>query len=205
MSSFFFTLVMDVRNLLIKRRIDEVGSLKYHRECEGLKITHLCFADDLLIFSRGDIGSIQIISDAIEEFKGFSGLSPSIHKSTTFMCNVSSSVRDGIRGILPFEEGVLLVRYLGVPLIARQLVRSDCMVLVDKVQKRIADWRNKFLSFAGRLQLINSVLSSMQIYWASVFLLPKFIIVQINKLLQNFLWNGSTPKVSWAQVCMPKN
>lgn len=205
MSPFLFTLVMEVLNLLLKRSIEETGLFKYHRDCDRLKITHLCFADDLLIFSRGDIGSVQIIRDVLEEFKGVSGLTPSIPKSTAFMCNISTHVRNGILGILPFEEGVLPVRYLGVPLIATKLVRSDCMILVDKVQKRISDWRNKFLSFAGRLELINSVLSSMQIYWASVFIIPKSIIGQINRLLRNFLWNGGTPKVSWAKVCTPKN
>lgn len=114
-------------------------------------------------------------------------LAPSIPNSKAFLCNVSVAERNNILAILPFEQGALPVRYLGVPLIATQLVKSDCQVLVERVERRIMDWRSKLLLFAGRLQLINSVLSSMQIYWASVYILPKTIIFQINKLMRKFL------------------
>ncbi|GKE56850.1 hypothetical protein Tco_1496035, partial [Tanacetum coccineum] len=39
-------------------------------------------------------------------------------------------------------------------------------------KSKINDWKNKFLSFAGRVQLVQSVLASMHIYWASVFIIP---------------------------------
>ncbi|GJZ51136.1 hypothetical protein Tco_0605651 [Tanacetum coccineum] len=71
----------------------------------------------------------------------------------------------------------------------------DCKVLVEKVQNRIGDWKNKFLSFARRLELCNSVLASMHIYWASVFILPKGIIHDIQQLIRGFLWcNGDLRK-----------
>nr|GEU35244.1 hypothetical protein [Tanacetum cinerariifolium] len=37
---------------------------------------------------------------------------------------------------------------------------NDCHVLIDKAWKRILDWKNKSLSFAGRLQLIRMIASS---------------------------------------------
>ncbi|GJV32919.1 RNA-directed DNA polymerase, eukaryota, reverse transcriptase zinc-binding domain protein [Tanacetum coccineum] len=66
------------------------------------------------------------------------------------------------------------------------------------------------LSYAGRLQLIASILSSMQVYWASVFMLPKSVVNDINKLLKGFLWcqgelSKGKAKVAWKQVCKPKD
>lgn len=58
----------------------------------------------------------------------------------------------------------LPVRYLGVPLVVKSLTMGDCTVLNENVKKRIDDWRNKTLFFAGRLQLIASVLQSLHIY-----------------------------------------
>ncbi|GKG12380.1 hypothetical protein Tco_0346617, partial [Tanacetum coccineum] len=58
---------------------------------------------------------------------------------------------------------------------------------VDKVKSKVGDWKNKFLSYAGRVQLIASVLSSMHIYWASVFLLPKSTVKDIERVLKGFL------------------
>ncbi|GJX65445.1 RNA-directed DNA polymerase, eukaryota, reverse transcriptase zinc-binding domain protein [Tanacetum coccineum] len=111
--------------------------------------------------------------------------------------------------IVPFGVGKLPVKYLGVPLITKKITANDCEPLVEKVKSRILDWRNKALSYSGRLQLIASVLSAMQIYWASVFLLPKNVIYEINKMLKGFLWcqgelTKGKAKISWKSICKPK-
>ncbi|GKA09574.1 reverse transcriptase zinc-binding domain-containing protein [Tanacetum coccineum] len=72
------------------------------------------------------------------------------------------------------------------------------------------DWKNKFLSIAGRLQLIHSILGSMHIYWASVFILPTRVLLNIEQLMRQFLWcHGSSgkgkSKVAWEIVCLPKH
>nr|GEV41393.1 RNA-directed DNA polymerase, eukaryota, reverse transcriptase zinc-binding domain protein [Tanacetum cinerariifolium] len=36
------------------------------------------------------------------------------------------------------------------------MMKRDCKILVEKLENRVNDWRNKFLSLAGRLQLIRS-------------------------------------------------
>ncbi|GKD13979.1 aspartic peptidase, partial [Tanacetum coccineum] len=51
----------------------------------------------------------------------------------------------------------LPVKYLGVPLISSRLLNKDCKILVEKTQNRVEDWKNKSLSFAGQLQLCNSL------------------------------------------------
>jgi hypothetical protein len=71
------------------------------------------------------------------------------------------------------EEGSLPIRYLGVPLISKKLSAVDSEVLVEKIAGRITSWLSKNLTFAGRLQLMQSVLFSMQVYWSNLFILPK--------------------------------
>ncbi|KAL0292367.1 UNVERIFIED_CONTAM: hypothetical protein Scaly_2594000 [Sesamum calycinum] len=75
--------------------------------------------------------------------------------------------------ILGFQEGSLPVKYLGVPLISSRLTIADCKPLINKLDARIAGWGHLNLTFAGRAQLIKSVLSTLHSYWASVFILPK--------------------------------
>nr|GEV98760.1 reverse transcriptase domain, reverse transcriptase zinc-binding domain protein [Tanacetum cinerariifolium] len=69
-------------------------------------------------------------------------------------------------------RGRLPVKYLGVLLVPSRLIYKDCKELIEKVDGRINDWKNKSLSIAGRLQLIHSVISSLHVYWASMFVLP---------------------------------
>ncbi|GKD99172.1 RNA-directed DNA polymerase, eukaryota, reverse transcriptase zinc-binding domain protein, partial [Tanacetum coccineum] len=57
----------------------------YHFGCKDLKITHICFADDLMMFCHGDSVSVKVIKDYIEEFGKCSGLLPNFNKSTIFL------------------------------------------------------------------------------------------------------------------------
>ncbi|XP_071741137.1 uncharacterized protein [Rutidosis leptorrhynchoides] len=111
-----------------------------------------------------------------------SGLTPSMPKSTACFCNVALVIKNVILAILPFEEDTLPVKYLGVPLVSSSLLHLDCKSLVDRVRCKIKDWKNRFLSFAGRVQLITSVITSMQVYWQCVFILPRAIN------MRGFLW-----------------
>nr|GEV87688.1 hypothetical protein [Tanacetum cinerariifolium] len=109
-------------------------------------------------------------------------------KSKAYFCNVLNHTKLAILHVLPFEEDRLPVKYLGVPLVSSRLIFRDCKELIDKVQNRVNDWKNKSLSIAGRLQLIQSVLGSLNVFWASVF---------------GSMSSGKA-KVAWEVVCLPK-
>ena len=111
---------------------------------------------------------------------------------------------------MPFREGVLPIRYLGVPLVSRRVNSGDCRVLIEAVQNKIMNWRNRSLSFAGRLQLVTSILSSLQVYWCSMFFLHVLVCDTINSLVKNFLWTGGNNaigkvSVNWVDTCKPKD
>nr|GEW37595.1 hypothetical protein [Tanacetum cinerariifolium] len=210
LSPYFFTLVMEILTLMLQRGVRNANSFTYHRFCSKMELINLCFADDLFLFAHGDTDSIRVINEALDEFKEASGLVPSLPNSKAYFCNVLNITKIAILHILPFEEGNLLVKYLGVPLVTSRLAFRDCKELIEKVQARVDDWKNKFLSVAGRLQLIRSVLSSMHIYWASIFILPSHVLSNIEHIMRGFLWcHGSMrkgrAKVAWDVVCLPKD
>ncbi|GJR30422.1 auxin efflux carrier [Tanacetum coccineum] len=122
---------------------------------------------------------------------------------------LKNHIKLSILSVLPFEEGRLPVKYLGVPLVSSRLMIRDCKELIEKVQNRVQDWKNKSLSIAGRLQLIRSVVSSMHIFWASVFIIPTRVLIDIEQIMRNFLWcpgsdSRGKAKVAWDVVCLPK-
>ncbi|GJU66676.1 putative reverse transcriptase domain, reverse transcriptase zinc-binding domain protein [Tanacetum coccineum] len=210
-SPYLFTLVMEVLTLMSNCRARESNRFTYHRYCSKLNIINLCFADDLFLFAHRDENSARVISDILEEneFKNASGLTPSLPKSTAYFCNVLNYVKIRILSILPFEEGTLPVKHLGVHLVPSRLVYRDCSELMERIKKRINDWKNKVLSFAGRTQLIRSVLGSMHVYWVSVFILPSSLMHDLEQVIRGFLWcqgkmKRGKAKVAWEVVCLPK-
>ncbi|GKD81912.1 RNA-directed DNA polymerase, eukaryota, reverse transcriptase zinc-binding domain protein, partial [Tanacetum coccineum] len=133
LSPYLFIIVMEVFNLILQQEILRNGRFKYHHGCKDLGITDLCFADDILVLCHGDVNSVTVIKKALEKFSVVSWLYP----------NWKS---------IP-----------GVPLVSKKIGVKDCKGLIDRVKARIQDWKNKSLSYAGRTQLIASVLSSIQI------------------------------------------
>lgn len=118
-------------------------------------------------------------------------------------------MKNHLQSILSISEGTLPVRYLGVPLITSRLLASDCQVLVTKILERVLSWSNKLLSYGGRAELVSSVLFSIQCYWSSIFVLPKKVLSDVERILRSFFWTGpdmksSGAKVSWDSVCLPK-
>jgi len=82
------------------------------------------------------------------------------------------------------------MRYLGVLVIASKLSKLKCRVLVEKIMGRIRLWATKSIPFAGRAQLLNSVVFGTISYWASIFILPQEVIDQLNQISRNYLWGG---------------
>ncbi|GJY61859.1 putative reverse transcriptase domain-containing protein [Tanacetum coccineum] len=119
------------------RKVQNAEDFQYHHLCEQQRIVNLCFADDLFLFARGHLNSVRTIIDALEEFKNVSGLVPSIPKSTAFFCNVLNALKANILSSMPFAEGTLPVKYLGVPFISSRLLYCDCKVLVEKLESRL--------------------------------------------------------------------
>lgn len=155
------------------------------------------------------MGSVTLIKQALVEFGNCSGLKPNFTMCTVFFGSLNEQEQKDILSILPFNKGHFPMRYLGVPLISKRLGLKDCKALIDKIKNKVNHWRNKSLTYAGRLLLISSVLESIQAYWCSVFLLPKEVIKSINIVLKNFLWSHNDmtkgkAKVAWKSVCKPK-
>ena len=114
-----------------------------------------------------------------------------------------------ILDVVPFKVEKLPVRYLGVPLTSKRIGVKECKVLIDRIMSIVQNWKNRCLSYAGRLLLIASILESIHVYRASIFLLPQTVIKDINKILKNFLWNqgevsNGQAKVSWKNICKAK-
>nr|GFB81581.1 RNA-directed DNA polymerase, eukaryota, reverse transcriptase zinc-binding domain protein [Tanacetum cinerariifolium] len=60
-SLYHFTLVMEVFNMIMIKNISKNGKFKYHHGCNELKLTHMCFEDDLMVLCNGDIKSLKVV------------------------------------------------------------------------------------------------------------------------------------------------
>lgn len=208
LSPYLFVLTLEVFSQMLRRKYID-GSIGFHPNTSAIKVTHLSFADDLMIFSDGTINSVKCIADTLESFAQWSGLRMNTSKTELFTAGLNNAETLAISH-LGFNIGSLPIRYLGLPLMHRKLQISNYRPLLQKISAHFNCWSAKALSFAGRRQLLSSVIYGTINFWTSAFILPKGCIKKIEGLCSNFLWGGTETKkciakVSWSTVCLPKN
>ncbi|KAL0290255.1 UNVERIFIED_CONTAM: hypothetical protein Scaly_2677900 [Sesamum calycinum] len=90
------------------------SNFNFHPKCDKLKITHLLFADDLMLFSRGDLPSIHILMEWLQEFKNVSSLTVNTSKSSIFTAGIENNQLYKILGMTDFARGEMPVRVWSV-------------------------------------------------------------------------------------------
>ena len=207
LSPYLFVLAMECLSRLLLSRY-EAGTIGYHPRTEELKISHLMFADDVMVFFDGKSNSLHGIAECLDDFASWSGLRMNNNKTELFISGVDQSETAAITSY-GFPYGTLSIRYLGLPLMSRKLKISEYAPLMVKLNMSFQSWSAKLLSFADRLQLLKTVIFGTVTFWTSAYILPKGCIRQIESLCSCFLWSGSLEKrsiakVDWKTVCLPK-
>ncbi|XP_039070165.1 uncharacterized protein LOC120216981 [Hibiscus syriacus] len=182
----------------------------FHPKYNKLGLTYLSFADDLLIFCKGNVNSVVGVLSVLDQFQPFSGLKFNSSKSELFVAGIPISIIDIIKRVSGFKIGPLLVKYLGIPLVSHKLNDKDCEALITNIKQRLQIWSGRNLSYAGRLELIKTVLYSVCNYWCRQLMLPTSILNKVEQLSSRFFWKGTNTKavgtrVSWARICLPKS
>lgn len=71
---------MEVFSGPLASRFDS-GYISYHPQTQDLRITHLMFADDVMIFFYGSSSSLHRITKTLDDFAGWSGLHMNMDKT----------------------------------------------------------------------------------------------------------------------------
>ncbi|GKF09163.1 RNA-directed DNA polymerase, eukaryota, reverse transcriptase zinc-binding domain protein, partial [Tanacetum coccineum] len=161
-SLYIFTIVMEWLNLIMNDEIKKEKQFKFHFGCRQLRITHLCFADDLIMLCHGGVESVQTIKRALDKF---SAMNPNLGKCIMFCGSLDSDTK------------------------------------FFHLKKSVICWKSPINCFCSS---INACVLG------SVFLLPKTVVNDIEKLFKRFIWNNGESckgkaKVAWAEVCKPKD
>ncbi|XP_039042960.1 uncharacterized protein LOC120182004 [Hibiscus syriacus] len=194
LSPYLFVIVMNVLSTLLDAAAMN-GVFRFHPKCKRIPLTHLCFADDLLLFCHGSLDALLGVVSTLEKFYELSGLKLNALKYELFACGVARDELEVIQSATGFKLGQLPVRYLGVPLVTRKLSSKDCSALLVKIKGRIDNWSSRKLNFGGRLHLVKSVIFSIFGYWCMQVILPK----------GGCDTSARGARVSWNQVCTLKS
>ncbi|XP_049398963.1 uncharacterized protein LOC125862883 [Solanum stenotomum] len=114
-SPLLFVLVMEYLSMLLKS-MSYLPDFKFHPMCKDIRLNHLVFADDLMIFCKGDIKSTARVMEALLHFSATTGIVANMEKSSLFLAGVTDNMQEQLLAITGFTQGVFPIRYLGLPL-----------------------------------------------------------------------------------------
>ena len=116
-----------------------------------------------------------------------------LHLSRTFGCSVSP---------MPFT-------YLGIPLRTTRPTFQDFTPLLSEIENSLMGV-SRYLSYHGRLILVNSIFSDMLTFYVCTLKLPPTVIEEIDKYRKHALWSGAkihragSCLATWDTTCRPK-
>ncbi|XP_026433434.1 uncharacterized protein LOC113330842 [Papaver somniferum] len=207
LSPLIFVLIEDVlsrnlTNLFLENKMTPMLSKR------GISSTHLFFADDIMIFCKGNMKSLNNLLVLLGKYQAASGQTVCRHKSKVYYCGGSLSRCRTITDLLDMSVTTFPDRYLGVQIMPGAVRYRHISNVIDKIKNQLAVWKGKLLSFKDRIVLINSVIASYTIHNMAVYKWPKKFIQQAERVIRNFLWYGDAEiarkfVVGFPKVCCP--
>ena len=211
LSPYLFVLGMEALSGLIERAVQGgflSGCYIGRRNGKGMVVSHLLYADDTLLFCRADLEQLAHLIWLLMWFESISGLRINLNKSEIISVGSIAEV-DSLALELGCKVGTLPSSYLGLPLGAPHNSVTVWDGFEERFRKRLALWKRQYISKGGRITLIRSTLSSLPIYFMSLFRMPRRVRLRLEQIQRGFLWGGGNLEkkphlVKWSTVCLDR-
>lgn len=163
-------------------------------------LTHLCFADDLIIFTKGLRRSLSALFNFLHSYEQVTGQLISKMKSSFYVSRRCSTAHIRlISQLTGIQKSELPFGYLGATLFHGRRKSVYFQPLVQKISSKLLGWKKKMLSPGGRLILIRHVLQAIPTHLLAAMHPTTAVIHQIDRFCSGFIW-GSTvdqPRRIW--------
>nr|KYP69646.1 Transposon TX1 uncharacterized [Cajanus cajan] len=189
LSPYLFVFYMERLALRISELLHEGQWKPVQLSPGGLPLSHLLFADDILLFGQALEDQARLMASVLEEFSRSSGLKVNSTKSKFVSSRRVSQRRiDTLEGLLGIGHTARIGKYLGIPMTHGQPRCAYFFDVMDKIQGRLAAWKSKLLNKAGKLCLVKSTISSIPVYSMQTLWLPQAVCNRIDQACRRMLW-----------------
>jgi hypothetical protein len=138
------------------------------------------YVDDTILVMQAEAGQLLLLKELLHKITLSSGLRVNFHKSCLVPINISQEHAATLATAFGCIVGSFPFTYLGLPLGLTKLLVKDYAPLICRAERRLSA-SSQFLSYASRLQLINSIISSLPTYYMCSLKLLATVIEIIDK------------------------
>lgn len=163
-------------------------------------INHLLFADDTMFFCSANEKNAKTLSLLLAAYESVSGqLINSEKSSISFSHKTNQTIRTKVKQSLGINTEGGVGKYMGLPEHFGRRKRDLFASIVDRTKQKSISWSTKFLSRAGKMIMLRTILAAMPSHAMSCFKLPQSLCSRIQSTLTRFWWDSipEKKKVSW--------
>lgn len=117
----------------------------------------------MLLIMQANAKQLFFLKALLRSFSYSTGLKVNYSKSQILPINVNHDRMEILANTLGCKIGSFLFTYLGLPTGTTKPLVEDYTPLMDKIERRLT-LCSSLLSYSGRLQMVNSVLTSTATY-----------------------------------------
>jgi hypothetical protein len=167
------------------------------------------YADDTLLIMEACPQQLFVLKEILNTFAYSTGLKVNYSKSSIYPINILNERLSHLAATFNCQAENMSFTYLGLPLSLNKPTVQDCMPLVHRMERKLINTSN-FLTQGGKLQMVNSVLSSLATFYMCSIKVPLTILHQVDKYRRHCLWRGDDingrkpPLATWKMVTKSK-
>ena len=188
LAPFLFLIVVEGLNGIVRQANKKQLLEGISVGTKQIKVNMLQFADNTLFFCKPGVKNIVAIKSILRCYEIASGLKVNFHKSE--LGGIGIAEDELKRSSIILNCGVIKVpfKYLEICVGGNPRKKQFWEPIVNKIKNKLSLWKGRFLSFAGRVCLIKSVLTAIPLYYMSFFKLPTCVSEHIMRIQRKFLW-----------------
>jgi hypothetical protein len=187
LSPYLFLFVADGLSMLLQNEINQGHLQELHICRRTLRISHLLFADDTLMFMHASEEQAGVIRRVLANYERNTG--QLINPAKCLMLFGSGCTDEGKEQVLQtlnMSCTTVEEKHLGLPTPEGRMSKDMFKSTKERLVKRLSHWSGRLMFSGAKEVLIKSVAQAIPVYIMGVFKLPDTMREYITQLIRKF-------------------
>ena len=195
LAPYLFILVIEILITMVRQNKNIVGI-----NINGQEFKQCVYADDTTYFLR-DLDSLSELKKTLAEFSKLTSLCVNYQKSEIAWIGSVKNSKLSELDIKTLDLSKDAIRILGIYFTYNKILNK--LLNFDRIANNLKNvlntWRGRTLSLYGKTVILKTLAIPKLMYVCGMIEIPAGFIVEIKRILCNFLWNGS-PKIKYTAL-----
>ena len=136
-------------------------------------------------------------------FSYFFGLKLNLRKSETASIRVLKGFQVALCGMRCIDRNNDTLKILGTHFSYNKKLKDEkkFLKILTDIQRVLKTWKMRNLTLEGKIVIFKTKAISKVVFQSFITTVPKYVVNKLEKILKDFSWNNSAPKIKHETRC----